>query len=146
MKILVACLVCLFAATALAAAQKFGAPITLKEALPVGKALAEFDRLDGKAILLTGKVEKVCQQKGCWMELRSGDDAVRVTFKDYGFFVAKDLAGRTVRCEGQLERKVVSVEDQKHYLKDAGLTEAAAAVKAPKVEYHFVATGVETQG
>ena len=47
-------------------------------------------------------MRKACEKKGCWMELAADakGPGVRVTFKDYGFFVPLDSAGRTAKVEG----------------------------------------------
>ena len=42
-------------------------------------------------------VVDVCQMKGCWMRLDLGNNKkVMVNFKDYGFFVPKDITGKNV--------------------------------------------------
>jgi hypothetical protein len=72
---------------------------------------------EGKAVALEGKVRKACEKKGCWMELAGADKGpgVRVTFKDYGFFVPLDSAGSTVKIEGVVSVKVLSEDMAKHY-------------------------------
>ena len=105
----------------LAAALKWGGDVTLKDETSLAAAVKTYEQTKDKELLVSGKVEKVCQAKGCWMALRDGETSVRVTFKDYGFFVAKDLAGKTVRCQGRLAKETISVADQRHYLMDADL-------------------------
>ena len=39
--------------------------------------------------------------------------------KDYAFFVPTALKGKNVVLEGAAERKVISVDEQKHYAEDA---------------------------
>src|SRR2546423_15257819 len=52
---------------------------------------------DGKTVTTEGSVRKNCERKGCWMELAPAASkdgpGLRVTFKDYGFFVPLDSAG-----------------------------------------------------
>src|SRR5690606_26959928 len=49
---------------------------------------------------ITGKVIEVCKKKGCWMKLDLNQDLdVMVQFKDYGFFVPKDIIGKEVILE-----------------------------------------------
>ena len=68
---------------------------------------------------------------------------IKVTFKDYGFFVPKDLDDQKVIVKGKGFLKEVSVDEQKHYAKDAGKSEKEiAAIDTPKKEYRFIATGV----
>lgn len=89
-------------------------------------------------------VAEVCQSKGCWMKLKleDGDEAM-VKFKDYGFFMPKDIAGKEVIVNGLAFIEEMSVEEQKHYAEDAGESkEAIAAIIAPKKTYRFEADGV----
>lgn len=60
------------------------------------------------AIVTEGVVDKVCQQKGCWLEIapKTGEAGMHVTFKDEAFVVPKDCSGRIARLFG-----TVSVED-----------------------------------
>lgn len=89
-------------------------------------------------------VTEVCQSKGCWMklELANGENAM-IRFKDYGFFMPKDITGKEVIVNGLAFVEEMSVEDQQHYAKDAGKTATEiAAIKEPKKTYGFEADGV----
>lgn len=92
----------------------YGAPVAAEgDTLAVAKALDRAAELNGKTVRLSGFVTAACQAKGCWMALAAGDGReMRVTFRDYGFFVPKDLPGATVIAEGTLEVREVSVEEQ----------------------------------
>jgi len=68
---------------------------------------------------------------------------LRVTFKDYGFFVPKDIVGKTVVFEGQAKVETVPVETLRHYAEDAGKSqEEIAAITSPEEKINFVASGV----
>ncbi len=89
-------------------------------------------------------VTEVCKSKGCWMKLQlpKGQEAM-VRFKDYGFFMPKDIEGREVIVNGAAFVEEMSIEDQKHYAKDGGQSEAEIAkITAPKKTYGFEADGV----
>lgn len=92
----------------------------------------------------TGRVSEVCQAKGCWMKVRLGDGReTMVKFKDYGFFVPRDIAGREVVVNGIAFVGEMSIEDQQHYAKDAGKTaEEIAAIGSIRKAYGFEADGV----
>ncbi len=69
-----------------------------------------------------GTIEEVCQMKGCWMTLRNDQGAnIRVTFKDYGFFVPKDISGSEVIIEGVANKEVLSEDMARHYAEDGGV-------------------------
>jgi hypothetical protein len=94
-----------------------------------------------------GKVQAVCQAKGCWMDIDLGNgEVMKVKFKDYGFFVPKDIAGSNVVIEGIARREMVDVETLQHYAEDAGKSEEeVAAIKDPEEKYTFEAIGVIVQ-
>lgn len=123
----------------------YGAPVAAEgDTLAVAKALDRAAELNGKTVRLSGFVTAACQAKGCWMALAAGDGReMRVTFRDYGFFVPKDLPGATVIAEGTLEVREVSVEEQRHLAADAGRPKAEIeAIDTPKTETALVADGV----
>lgn len=93
---------------------------------------------------MTAKVNEVCQAKGCWMTLNLEDgNEVMVKFKDYEFFVPKDIAGKEVIVNGKAFVNIVSVEEQIHYAEDAGKTKGEIdQIKDPKKTYSFEADGV----
>ncbi len=96
-------------------------------------------------IKLSGVVLDVCQKKGCWMTIDTGNGSkIRVTFKDYSFFVPKDIAGKEVVFEGVAKTETVDVATLRHYAGDAGKSkEAIAAITQPETKITFVAHGVE---
>lgn len=99
------------------------------------------DSIDSKII---AKVDEVCQSKGCWMKLDLGsEEQAMVKFKDYGFFMPKDIKGKEVIINGKAYVKEISVDEQRHYAEDAGESpEAIAAITEPKRTYSFEADGV----
>jgi hypothetical protein len=70
-------------------------------------------------------------------------EEMRVTFKDYGFFVPLDAAGKTVIMEGKAYYDTTSVDMLRHYAEDAGESpEEIEKITEPKLELAFEATGV----
>jgi len=120
----------------------FGAAPSLDGAVTVETLLADPAAHQDGHYVVTGTVAEVCPKKGCWMTFGAGDESMRVTFLDYGFFVPMDIAGRTVTFEGTFAVEEVSQADARHYLEDAGRHEEAAALVGPQRSYTFVATGV----
>ena len=124
----------------------FGATITADGAIKYDELMPKMAATDSLAIKVTGKVKEVCQKKGCWMTLVSdepGKPEMRVTFKDYAFFMPKDLAGKHVVIDGFAYVDVTSVEDLRHYAEDAGKSKAEiAAITKPERELSFEAAGV----
>lgn len=115
-----------------------GAPaVTLQHLLQKPDAHA------GKTVMVEGKVRRACAKKGCWMELASTESGagVRVTFKDYGFFVPVDSAGSSARVEGLVKVTELSEERAKHYESEGALVPRGKDGKPREV--HLVASGVE---
>lgn len=100
---------------------------------------------DGKTVVLEGTVRRACERKGCWMELAPTADSkgpgVRVTFKDYGFFVPLDSAGRKAKVEGTVKVATLSDERAKHYESEGATVPRGADGMAREVQ--LVASGVE---
>lgn len=90
-------------------------------------------------------VNSVCKKKGCWMSLDLPEEEdVMVKFKDYGFFVPKDIEAKEVVVSGKAYVTEVSVEEQQHYAEDNGKTEKEiAAITQPKRTLSFLADGVQ---
>lgn len=91
-----------------------------------------------------GVVKEVCQAKGCWMKVALDDGEVAmVRFKDYGFFMPKDIAGKEVVVNGLAFVEEMSVDDQRHYAEDAGKSvDEIAKINQPKRTLGFEADGV----
>jgi hypothetical protein len=124
-------------------ATQFGAELTLKDApLSVDEALEKFKakQITGP-VLLTAKIDKVCKKKGCWMTIKSKSDDLRVTFKDYGFFVPQNIVGKNVLVEGVIKEEKLTLEETKHFVKDEGGD--PSKVTEAKTDYQFVANGVK---
>lgn len=123
---------------------RWGETITLTQPVDLQTAVAQADAEGEAKVLISAEVGSVCQVKGCWLGLVDAQNNIRVTFKDYGFFVPLNLVGKTVKVQGNIRKVTMSLEDTKHYVEDAGGD--PATVTEPRVEYQLVATGVELAG
>lgn len=126
--------------------QNFGAATTADNAITFEELLPKMEGVDSLAVKISGTVGEVCQKKGCWMMLVSDQPGVpemRVTFKDYAFFMPKDLTGNRVILDGFAFISETSVDDLRHYAEDAGKSpEEIAAITEPQREVAFEAAGV----
>ncbi|MBN8680584.1 MAG: DUF4920 domain-containing protein [Chitinophagales bacterium] len=124
----------------------FGNTITADGAISYDEVMPKMAGIDSLNMKVTGKVKEVCQKKGCWMTLVSdqpGYPEMRVTFKDYAFFMPKDLSGKRVVIDGFARVEITSVEVLRHYAEDAKKSpEEIAAITEPKREVSFEAAGV----
>lgn len=133
-----------------AAFKEFGATFVSNEVLSYEQLLSQIAAADSLEVTVKGKVEAVCQAKGCWMNIRgeqAGTEEMVVKFKDYGFFVPKDISGREVVMQGKAYREITPVDELRHLAEDAGKSaEEVATITEPKVELKFMANGVRLLG
>lgn len=123
---------------------KFGKEIDKKGAISIEELMKKMDGKDSVQAKVQAEVNAVCQKKGCWMDVPlPGDEVMKVKFKDYGFFVPKDISGDKVIMEGYAKLETVPVDVLKHYADDAGKSKGEIdAIKEPALKYTFMAEGV----
>jgi hypothetical protein len=109
MRILIGLVLGLLAATA-GAAEHYGAPLTLKSPLKLEAAVQQLGDRAAADVLVEATVAKVCEQRGCWLVLKSASSQLHVTFKDEAFFVPATLIGKTVLVEGKLTKEASGYE------------------------------------
>ena len=128
-----------------AAPVKRGEPIGDSPRVAFADVLKEPKKYAGKAVVIEGSVERVCQMEGCWMQIvpESGAEAgaVRVTF-DHKFSVPKDAAKMKFRAEGTFSVKTLSKETVEHLVKEDG-AKIKTNPDGTADELAFLATGVE---
>ena len=77
------------------------------------------------------------------LDLPDTNEDPMVKFKDYGFFVPKDIEGEEVIVEGIAFIEETSVEDLKHFAEDAGKSkEEIESITEPSKSPGFLAHGV----
>jgi hypothetical protein len=124
----------------------FGEKVTPKDAVTYDAMLAKLGK-DGKLdnVKVSGTVEAVCKAKGCWMNIASdkGAPSMFVKFKDYAFFMPKDIAGKKVVMVGNAFKEITTVEELRHFAEDEGKSkEDIAKITKPKEDIKFMANGV----
>jgi hypothetical protein len=147
LKILVILVVGLAQLQVQAQTTSYGDELSEAKAVKAAKLEKAMDGKQAMPIKLEGEISEVCQSKGCWMTVNTGDgQTIRVTFKDYGFFVAKDAAGKKAVFEGEAKMETVDVATLRHYAEDAGKSEEeVAAITKSETKLTFVANGVEIE-
>jgi hypothetical protein len=123
----------------------FGAALTLDQPTALSTVVEEPERFAEQPVLVRGQIVDVCQRKGCWTVLRDGEAAVRVHFKDYGFFLPTDCAGEVALVEGVAKVETVSEEHARHYASESRLGDPST-IEGPRREVTFTASGVRLLG
>ncbi len=125
----------------------FGDSITADGAISKESLFSKYQSLhegDTLEVKFASKIIDVCQKKGCWMNVDlDKDEKAFVKFKDYGFFMPLNSKGEDIIVNGKAFLSIESVEDQKHYAKDAGKSKQAIdSITTPIKTYSFLANGV----
>tara|TARA_B100001109_G_scaffold243092_1_gene228596 strand:+ start:6431 stop:6958 length:528 start_codon:yes stop_codon:yes gene_type:complete len=122
----------------------FGELIDEEGALTIDEFAMKMEGQDTLEVKILAVATDVCQKKGCWMKVQTADGGdMRIRFKDYGFFVPKDISGKQVIFEGIAYQDTTSVEDLRHYAEDGGQSpEEIAAITEPEIKTSFLAHGV----
>ena len=112
-------------------------PVAFAKVLDTPRAFAK------EAVLVEGVIDSSCTNKGCWMQLvpAEGEAGIRVTFKDYGFFIPLQAKGMKARAEGVVVVKTLSKADADHLEGEGAKLTRNADGTANEVS--FVANGVE---
>ncbi len=120
-----------------------GTPLPTGTPVPLATVLASPADYTTRPVLVEGVVVKSCENKGCWMQLApdAASTGVRVTFKDYGFFIPTTSAGMTARAHGIVTRTVHPKKDADHLIAEGAKLVRHADGSA--TELGFEAAGVE---
>ena len=114
------------------------------KAIPLAQVLDNPDAYTKETVVVEGVIAASCTRKGCWMQLApdaEGAASVRVTFKDYGFFIPLEAKGMKARAEGVAVVKTLSKADADH-LEEEG-AKLTRKEDGTALEVSFVANGVE---
>lgn len=124
---------------------EFGDKVTDENIVSTGELITRLSSSDSVVTKIHAEILQTCAMKGCWMKVRMPEgDNMRVSFKDYGFFVPTEgMEGKEAIIEGYAKKVTTDVATLRHYAEDAGKSaEEVQAITEPKEEYAFVASGV----
>jgi hypothetical protein len=122
----------------------FGAAISAPEkAIHSSELPSKLTGNDSVRVTVKGQISSCCLNKGCWMKMPLGDGSeMTVKFKNYGFFVPRNSAGKTAIIEGWAYREMVSVGELRHFAEDAGKSkEEIEKITQPQERITFLADG-----
>lgn len=109
------------------------------EPVTLATLIEQHENYAGESVVVEARVSQVCQKKGCFFIAKDGATTVRVSFKDYSFFVPTDISGRDVTLVGELKEVELSAEQAAHLEDDLGSDEAAVE---PGPQFEIVASAV----
>lgn len=123
----------------------YGEKTTADGAINIAEIPAKLEKKESFDTKIKAKVLDVCSKKGCWLKLAVNDTTTAfVKMKDYAFFLPEAIKGKTIVLDGNVNgKKVVSVDEQKHYAEDAKRPkEEIDAITKPQQEIRFIAKGI----
>lgn len=122
----------------------YGDKTTADGAIPAASIASKMQGLDSLQVKIIGTVASVCQNKGCWLQVDIGEGkTMRVRFRNYAFFVPKNLSGKTVVLDGYAYTDTTSVSTLRHYAQDAGKSKAEIdRITEPEVSLNYEARSV----
>jgi hypothetical protein len=78
-----------------------GEPIT-EHFVPLAEIAKNPARYENQRVATGGKVTAVCQEAGCWMELRDDSGQAHVKMHGHTFFVPRNAAGHVARVQANV--------------------------------------------
>ncbi len=115
------------------------------EAVSVEEMLKDFTSKTGEQeYTFVGEIEEVCSKMGCWLSVDQGNgESFMVRFKDHFTIPTDTRLGSVAYMHGVAHWDTISVEDQRHYLEDAGKSEEEMnKITEAKYELGFEADGI----
>ncbi|MRX28458.1 DUF4920 domain-containing protein [Kangiella sp. HZ709] len=123
-----------------------GDPVNMDLYQPLEEISKQLASYTNQQITLKGQITKVCKKKGCWADIKSGDEQIRIKVTDDVIVIPIYTVGREAYATGTLKSKVMSKEETINYLQhmadDAGETFAPANVKQGMTLYQLQAEAI----
>nr|HEX4316491.1 DUF4920 domain-containing protein [Kofleriaceae bacterium] len=120
---------------AAAAATKLGEPIAAgAPTIALATVVKDPGAYKGTSFVTTGTVTAVCQEMGCWMEIKDDSTQAHIKMAGEKFFVPKTSAGRKARVQGKLVESATGDVDCEHETDQAGAQVAKLQLEASGVE------------
>ena len=122
-----------------------GAPLPDRSAVPLGAVMQDPQSYAkaGEPVLVSGVVERVCTEMGCWMQVAPapGEKGLQVNFKDHAFFIPMNAKGMKARAYGTIVVGTLGkAEADEREAEGAGVQRNADGTAT---EISLLATGVE---
>jgi hypothetical protein len=126
------------ATAAATAPSKLGEPIGASApVVALADVMKNPDAYKGKSFVTSGTVTAVCQEMGCWMEIKDATSEAHIKMAGEKFSVPKDSAGHKARVQGMLVDVAAGGDDE-----DCA-QEAAKQTAKQVAKIQLEATGVE---
>jgi len=126
---------------------KYGKKLVLKEKTPISELFKNPKKYVGKTIQVEGLIVKVCEKRGCWIDIASDKEFEKIRLKvDDGVIVfPMEEKGKKIIAEGVFEALVYTKEDLieqgEHMAKEYGTKFDPKTITKGKTEYRLKGLG-----
>ena len=123
----------------------YGDKLTLTDLTPVSAILETPADYVGKKVLVQGEVVEVCEKKGCWMDLKTGEEEIQVKVEDDVIIFPVSAKGKTALVEGVVEERDMTAEQvfaaEAHRAEEQKQPFDSTQVFQPRKSYRIMGTG-----
>lgn len=126
---------------------KYGAGVTLGEAVSVDAIMKDPAAYKGKTVRVEGMIVDVCPKRGCWFELAGSEPGQKLRFKvtDGEMVFPLDAKGMYAVAQGEVSVKELTLEETKQYAeyqaKEYGKPFDPASITSPQAIVRVDGTG-----
>jgi hypothetical protein len=128
-------------------AVKYGKKLTLKEKTPISELYKNPKKYAGKTVQVEGLIIKVCEKRGCWIDIASDKEfeKIRLKVEDGVIVFPLEEKGKKIIAEGVFEELIYTKEDLieqgEHQAKEYGTKFDPKTITAGKTEYRLKGLG-----
>ncbi len=122
---------------------KLGKPVKITTPTPIKAILSQPDKYLGKEVRVEGEITEVCQNMGCWINIKdsSTNDVIQVKVDDGVIVFPKDAAGKQVVAQGRVEKVAVSKEELERQAMESGRKVDTSGITAGRLVYRLKGEG-----
>ncbi|MCB9892325.1 MAG: DUF4920 domain-containing protein [Planctomycetes bacterium] len=127
----------------------YGMGLTLTDFTKVDDILADPASFEGKRVLVKGNAVKVCEKRGCWVQIAGEEPfkAILVKVNDGEIVFPLSCRGKEVTVEGMVEKIETPVETLREAAKkkadEAGETFDPESITEPKITWRIKGLGAK---
>jgi len=145
-KLIQLCVLCLLSTPLIAKEEHFGLGANMEKLVAIETLLNEPVKYLKSEVTVKGKIVSVCENKGCWMMLASGDKRLRIKVKDGEMVFPISAKDKTAFATGKLETMEMTREKAIAYLshmaEDSGEDFDASSIEGDITLYQLRPVGV----
>ena len=126
---------------------RLGKPIDVTSVTAIPDLLARPDAYVGKTVLIEGTITEVCQNMGCWINIKdtSSGEVLQIKVNDGDIVFPKESVGKKAVAQGTFTKQVMTRDRLaawlKHEAEESGKKFDPSTVKEGKTVYQIKGSG-----